>query len=166
MDGREIKVSLAHRAVGVLMCNARLHHRVVERRLSGLGVHNSQHWMLMYLSRTGKIPAQKEIAEDMNMSPASVAATIKKLAQGGYIEKTGCDSDNRRNQISITPAGMQIVRQSRSYFEEIERAMFGGLREDEIQALCDTLGKIMENLNRYEESLNERDSQTKGVDET
>ena len=35
MDGREIKVSLAHRAVGVLICNARLHHRVVERRLSG-----------------------------------------------------------------------------------------------------------------------------------
>ena len=61
---------------------------------------------------------------------------------------------------------MQIVQQSRSYFEEIERAMFRGLREDEIQALCDTLGKIMENLNRYEESLNERDSQTKGVDET
>ena len=166
MDGKEVKVPLTHRAVGVLVCNARLHHRIVERRLSGLGVHNSQHWMLMYLARTGKIPSQKEIAEDMNMSPASVAATIKKLAQGGYIEKTGCDSDNRRNQISITSEGMRVVQQSRSYFEQIEQAMFKGLSEEEIQTLCDTLGKIMGNLNEYEETLNMGDSQTKGVDET
>lgn len=166
MDGKEIKVTLAHRAVGMLVCDARLHHRIVERRLSGLGVHNSQHWMLMYLARTGKIPSQKEIAENMNMSPASVAATVKKLAQGGYIEKTGCDSDNRRNQISITPKGMQVVQQSRSYFEEIEQAMFNGLSEEQMQALCDTLGVMMGNLTKYEESLNARDSQTKGVDET
>lgn len=166
MDAGKIKVPLAHRAVGALICDARLHHRIVERRLSGLGVHNSQHWMLMYLARTGKIPAQKEIAEDMNMSPASVAATVKKLSQGGYIEKTGCDSDNRRNQISITPKGMQVVQQSRSYFEQIEQAMFKSLSEEQIQTLCDTLGVIMENLNEYEESLNARDSQTKGVDET
>lgn len=166
MDAGKIKVTLAHRAVGMLMCNARLHHRIVERRLSGLGVHNSQHWMLMYLARTGKIPSQKGIAENFNMSPASVAATIKKLAQGGYIEKTGCDSDNRRNQISITPKGMQVVQQSRSCFEEIEQAMFAGLSEEQMQALCETLGVIMENMNQYEESLNASDSQTKGVDET
>lgn len=166
MDPSGKNVTLAHRAVGMVICDARLHHRVLEKRLTCLGMHNSQHWMLMYLARTGKLPSQKEIAEGMNMSPASVAATVKKLAQGGYIEKIGCASDNRRNQISITPEGMRIVNESRAYFEQIERAMFSGLSEEEIGTLCGTLGKIMENLNKYEESLNAGEPQAKGVNET
>ena len=40
--------------IDALIHTMRLHHRVVERRIDGLGVHHSQHRMLMRLSDLGR----------------------------------------------------------------------------------------------------------------
>lgn len=161
MENRERRDTPAHRALGLIIESSKMHRRVVERRLSGMGVHHSQHRLLMHLARIGKYPSQKEIAEQFNVSPASVAVTLKKLAQNGYIEKIGCDEDNRRNEISITPAGMQIVSRSRDCFDQIEQAMFEGMTEQEVGALCDSLARLCRNLNQYEAGLNARDASPK-----
>ena len=68
------------KAVGLLHRVMRRHHALVERKTCDLGIHHSQHRMLMTLARRQEdTPSQKELAERLGISAAAVTATLKKL---------------------------------------------------------------------------------------
>ena len=161
MDRTKPDASLYHRAMKLVFCMTHSHRRVVEKCISGLGIHHSQHRLLMQLARDGNTPSQTELAKNFDVSPASIAVMLKKLAAAGYIEKSGSAEDGRRNQISITPAGREIVSKSCVYFEDIEEKMFEGVPEEDIGAMMRCLSRMRENLTQYEEGLSQPASQTK-----
>lgn len=134
-----------HEAVDTLIHSMRAHHRVVERRIEGMGVHHSQHRMLMRLDRMGRMASQKEIADALDVSPACVARTLKHLSAAGLIDKQE-GQDNRRNEISITPAGRQMIEETLNTFLEIDRDMFAGISESELTALIRTMRRVQQNL--------------------
>ena len=123
----------------------RLHHRIVEKRVEGLGVHHGQHRMLMKVSCLGKSASQKALAEAMDVSPANVARALKQLTAAGLIEKAE-GADGRCNEISLLPEGQALVENSRAIFREIGAEMFEGVSEGEMEALGDILRKIQANL--------------------
>lgn len=129
----------------------RLHHRIVERRIEGLGVHHSQHRMLMKLSKLGTSASQKDIAEAMDVSPACVARTLKQLAAAGLIDRAE-GADGRCKAISILPEGRRLVDDSLAVFRKIGAEMFDGVSEDELAALTRTLRRIQANLSAMEQS--------------
>ena len=55
----------------------RMQHRIIEARVRRLGIHPSQHILLMHLSQMGRFPSQTQIAQELDVSPASVARTLK-----------------------------------------------------------------------------------------
>ena len=131
------------RAVGLFIRVMRRHHACVERRIGDLGIHHSQHRMLMQLAkREGERPSQKELAEAMGISPAAVTVTLKKLEKEGYICRSMTDEDNRRNEIRITEKGRTKVAESRVIFESVDTAMFEGFTEDEMETLIRFMERI------------------------
>ena len=82
----------------------RLHRKVVEQELSTTGVYRSQHRILMCLAKNPHI-SQTELAERQEVSTSAIAVSLKKLQQGGYIQKELDQRDNRFNQICITEKG-------------------------------------------------------------
>ena len=142
----------------------RLHHRIVEKRIDGLGVHHSQHRMLMRLSQLGKSASQKDLAEAMDVSPACVARTLKHLSAEGLVEKTE-GADGRCNAISITPAGARLVEDSLALFRRIDAEMFRGLSADELNRLNALLARLQDNLSDMEKRDAEGSpSERKGAD--
>ena len=131
--------------IDALIHTMRLHHRIVEKRIDGLGVHHSQHRMLMKASFMGRSASQKALAAAMDVSPACVARTLKQLSAAGLIEKSE-GADGRCNEISVLPAGRRIVEDSRAVFRQIDDEMFRGVSGEEMEALERVLGKIRENL--------------------
>ncbi len=131
--------------IDLLIHTMRLHHRIVEKRVEGMGVHHGQHRMLMKVSFLGKSASQKALAEAMDVSPANVARTLKQLAAAGLIEKTE-GADGRCNEISLLPEGQALVEGSRAIFREIGAEMFEGVSEGEMEALGGILRKIQANL--------------------
>ena len=125
-----------------------LHHSAVEGRVSRLGIHHSQHRMLMHLARYEHIPAQRELAEEMGITPAAATTTLKRLEKAGYIARTAGDGDNRRREIRITEKGLLQVEASRDMFDAIDRATFEGLSDAEIETLSTLLGRMQDNLLR------------------
>ncbi len=111
-----------------------------------MGIHHSQHRMLMHLARREQSPSQKELAEHMGISPAAVANTLKKLEKEGYITRAATDEDNRRNAIRITDQGLAKVAESREIFDAVDRAMFEGMNEEELLTLSALVHRIDENL--------------------
>ena len=132
-------------AIDLLIDTMRLHHRIVEKRVEGLGVHHGQHRMLMKVSFLGKSASQKALAEAMDVSPANVARTLKQLSAAGLIEKAE-GVDGRCNEISLLPEGREMVENSRAIFREIGEEMFEGVSEGEMEALDGILRKIQANL--------------------
>ena len=131
----------------------RTHKRVVERRISELGIHGGQHHMLMLLSKLGECPAQNELARRMDISPASAATMLKRLESAGYIERRARSSDERCNEVRITEKGHQVVDQSVRIFEDVDRRVFEGIGPEERDRLCSSLEKVLGNLRRIEKEI-------------
>lgn len=132
-------------AIDVMLRAMRLHHRIVEKRIDGLGVHHSQHRMLMKLARMEGGAAQKDIAEALDVSPACVARTLKQLNAAGLVDKAE-GADGRRREISLLPQGRQLVEDSLAVFRQIDAGMFRGVSGEELSAFTGILRRIQNNL--------------------
>lgn len=125
----------------------RLHRKVVEQELNATGVYRSQHRLLMCLAKNPHI-SQKELAERQEISTSAIAVSLKKLQQGGYIQKELDQRDNRFNQICITEKGQKVVEESQNIFQRIEEEMFRGFSDEELKAFGGALDRICGNLER------------------
>lgn len=124
----------------------RMHHIQVERRVACLGIHHSQHRMLMYLAHSETMPSQRELADAMGISPAAVTATLKCLEKEGYISREMTAEDNRRNRVCITEEGRRKVSESHAIFESVDSTAFDGFTEGELADLRALLSRMLNNL--------------------
>ena len=135
------------RAVGLLHRVMRRHHALVERRTCDLGIHHSQHRMLIALAkRQDNVPSQKELAEILGISAAAVTSTLKRLEREGYITRSMTDEDNRKNEIRITEKGIAKLLEGRAIFETSDRTMFDGFAPEEIATFISFMERIDRNL--------------------
>ena len=145
MSGRYHKICHMQMHIG------RMQHRIIEARVRSLGIHPSQHVLLMHLSQMGRFPSQAQIAEELDISPASVARTLKRLETGGYIERCGSDVDGRRNEIAISKKGEEMVRRSKEIFSVLEADSFAAFSPEELEQMEALMQKMMNNLRRMEQ---------------
>ena len=129
----------------------RTHHAICDGRARGLGVHPSQHMLLMHLSTMEEIGSQRELAEHMGISPAALAVSLGKLESGGYIAKEVSSYDCRVKTLAITEKGRALVAESKTIFDGIDREMFAGISEDEARAFFEVLRRLHQNLDRMKE---------------
>lgn len=149
------KEALYREAMGNIIKTSRLNRRVMDGKIQQLGIHHSQHFLLMFLSRQAEMPSQREIAKEFDISPAAVATAIKKLEQGGYIEKNIAREDGRTHEIGLTAQGRCVVEKSRVLFQEKDMEIFEGIEEQEILQMKKTLEKVLQNLKKLEEKQRE-----------
>lgn len=140
-----------HAMMDLIMRMNRAHHRVVERTLSRTDMHGGQHRMLMALSRCGRLATQKELAQRMDISPATVATMLKKLERGGYIVRRAGDADGRCNEVEITKQGYEVIERTHRTFSDIEQRMFEGFAEEELCALQGFIERVNTNLRAMED---------------
>ena len=136
--------------VHLMMSALRLHRIRCEQLVGQLGIHHSQHQLLMYLSKSRNAPSQKDIAKEFGVSYAAVAVTIKKLESSGYISRTTDDKDMRQNRIQITQQGRKIIDRSRSIFHSVDKCMFKDFNDDQLNEFTNYLMKIETNLSDEE----------------
>ena len=137
-----------------LKCN-RLHHALIESKVSALGLHRSQHTMLLTINHIGNI-SQKELAQSMEISPAAVAVTLKKLGAQGYIERRSSSSDSRVNNITITEKGREIIEKTTKIFDEVDEQTFRGFTEEKLERLYEALNQLSQDLQSVHKSLREK----------
>ena len=142
--------SLIDSAVKVTLRVNRCHRQLIEERVRDIGFHRTAHMTLMHLARTDKSPSQKELAERFSITPAAVTGILKNLERDGYITRSA-GKDSRVNEISITSLGREVVERSREAFFDVDRAMFDGLTESEIETFLSIMERIEKNLIRKKE---------------
>ena len=126
--------------------------RLIERSFQSLGIHGGQHRLLMELERRGPAPKQTELARCMDITPASVANMLKRLENGGYIERSARSGDERCNEVQITPKGLSVVQVSKQTFMAVDACMLRGFSDEDITRLQRYFERIEENLRQAEEA--------------
>ncbi len=132
--------------VRTLIHTDKLHRNLVEKRMAKLGLHRSQHIMLLCIMGFDSPPTQKDIAETLGLSAATVAVTIKKLECSEFIAKVRSDGDSRCNHITITEKGKNILETAREIFDNIDNTTFSGISDDELDVFVSVFEKMTRNL--------------------
>lgn len=126
--------------------------RSISKKVEDTGVYRSQHRLLMILGKHSEC-SQTELAEMMDISPAAVAVSLKKLEKAGYVSRQCHQDDNRVNQLAVTPKGWKLIDISIEYFKEMEEAFFGDFSQEELEQLESYFTRIIKNGENYYESL-------------
>lgn len=132
-------------AVGA-MHRLELLRRIKARSLmADSGLHPGQPRLLEYI-RCHPGCTQKEAADELDVTPASAAASLKRLEKAGYVTRTQDDKDARRNQLYMTEAGLAQMDEHRRRFAALDEKMFAGMTEAEIEAFRRACEKMFDNL--------------------
>ena len=113
--------------------------------LNDSGLHPGQPRILEYI-RSHPGCTQKETADELDVTPASAAASLKRLEKAGLVERRPDDSDARRNRLFLTEQGIARLEENKKRFEALDQAMFAGFQEDEVEAFRRACEKMFDNL--------------------
>lgn len=147
-------------AVHLFLLTDRMHRRAIEANLSALGIHRSQHRLLLHLARCGGVASQKELASCLEISAAAVAVTVKKLEKNQLLRRTVSKTDNRCKVLMITPLGKEVLERSYQAFLKTDEIMMRGISEKEQQNMIGLFQRMQENLRTL---LPERESEAQKV---
>lgn len=126
-------------------CN-QLYKRIIDKNLAGAEIYASQHRILRLLDHKSMM-SQKEIAEVMEVSTATVAVTLKKMEKSGYVEKSMDAEDNRFNKIKITDQGRKMLHQGFDIMNRIDRDTALGFTEEELKQFTSLMERFYNRLN-------------------
>ena len=128
------------------MCRVTLLHRyAISTSLSGMKLYRGQPEILEYLNEHGDC-SQKELADFLGVTPASIATSLKRMSKSGFIERTSDENDRRINRLRLTEKGKEIRLAGRAECDRVDKAMFNGFSDEEISSFTDMLSRIAENL--------------------
>ena len=89
---------------------------------------------------------QAELAEHLQVSPASVAVSVRRMQKAGLIGRRTDSSDLRRNRIYVTELGKERNEMLRNAFEKIDDKLFSGFTDEDIARLNGYLDRLIKNL--------------------
>ena len=134
-----------YEAVGA-MHRLELLRRIKARSLmADSGLHPGQPRLLEYI-RSHPGCTQKEAADELDVTPASAAASLKRLEKAGFVTRQTDEKDARRNQLFLTDAGRQQIEENRRQFDALDARMFSGMTESEVAAFRSACEKMFDNL--------------------
>lgn len=124
----------------------RLHRQAFDGVLGNLGIHRSQHRILVYIKKNGPVCSQKEIARHFDVSAAAVASAMRRLEAEGYLTRCVPDEDTRRREVHITPAGEAVLEKTWQIFSSVDEAMFCDFSDEELRSLTAELDRVQTSL--------------------
>ncbi len=123
-----------------------MHRRMMEQNLLGTGLHRAQHRLLMALSLEASC-SQVELAKLLEVSPATIAVSLKTLEKNGWITRRVQREDTRANFVELTEKGRELVEDSRDFFDTVDSEMYRGFDREDLIRLSRYMDVIYENMN-------------------
>lgn len=130
----------------------RLRHRTMHRYFQSIGMFNGHPHLLFHIRRDPGI-TPKALAEQMEIAPATVAISVKRLETAGLVRREGDPQDGRVTHLFLTPAGEDMDEACRRGRQFLMNSLYQGLSHEEQSTLFTLLGKMSENLQEACEAL-------------
>ena len=126
----------------------RAHHNAIYAALTDQGLQDvGQPKLLILLStlESGSV-TQRELAQALHVSPATMSASLKSLERRGYVSKQSGEKDGRCKLVAITQKGLDAVQRCREALKSVDDRIFTGFDPQEVEWLKDAHKRILANL--------------------
>lgn len=134
-----------HEAIGA-MHRLDLLRKIQSRNAFGpLGLHPGQPPLMHYIMAHPGC-TQKEAADELDITPASAAASLKRLEKAGLVERKTDEKDARRNCLFITKEGKTRLEEHRKIIDALDEKMFAGFSEEDIAVFRRSCERMFDNL--------------------
>lgn len=122
-----------------------LRRACIQEATADIGLYFGQLPILEYVIEHDQC-TQKEIADAIHVTPASVAISTKRMQKAGLLEKTVSNNNLRCNRLTVTLKGRELSRQYRSKFDEVDQKMFASFAESELEQFGGYLDRLIMNI--------------------
>lgn len=134
---------------------------IIRRMLRNRGtmnfsVHPGQLFILEFVKANSGC-TQSEVAQNLMITPASVALSTKRMEKSGLLKKQPDKKNLRCKRLYITEKGEQLSSHCRKVFDEIDIAMLAGFSEQELEIFNNFVDRFLSNLDK-EYSLDVEDT--------
>ncbi len=127
----------------------RMRHNCIKAEFENRSLLEASHPLILFTLRyemKDMTASQKEIGDAIGISPPTVAISIKRMEKTGLVHKVSDETDLRRNLITLTEKGMNLVEECSLAFNKIARGMFEGFSETERAQLKEFYIRMIQNL--------------------
>lgn len=136
-----MKPATARQKFGFLIHDvSRMRRTYFDQALKPLGITRAQWWALGNISRhadDGMI--QTELANILETGKVSVGGLIDRLEEADLVYRQADKSDRRVKRIFITDKGFELIDHMAEVGEDLDKALFKGISDDELAAASDVL---------------------------
>ena len=127
--------------------------QATEPYFSRFGISGPQWAILRVLQRAAEADeaplAHKEIGRRLLLQPPSVTAIVDRLERQGWVRRGSPPKDLRVRPVSLTAAGLQLVRRVEHGHRAHVGRVFAGLDADELVRLRGLLEKLQSHLSAH-----------------
>lgn len=120
----------------------RRYHQTVHGKV---GTRQGQGKILSILRRENGI-GQKELAERLQIRPASLSELLDKMQKSGWIQRQVNERDRRKINVFLTDSGQIVSEQMMEARRDMANGVFGVLNQEEQTQLETLLSKLISEL--------------------
>lgn len=129
---------------------SKLHHQTVQKLFAGKEIFPGQPPLLRALSaKDGQ--SQKELAEEMQITPATLNVMIGRMEKNGLVARRADPSDQRISRVWITDKGRIAHQDLKGIIAAMDRTCFETFTTEEKIVFRRLLLQMYENLKKAEE---------------
>lgn len=121
---------------------SRAWHRLADSVLAEFAISNSSGWCLTHLSRLGPDTRQRELADAIGITPASLTRTLADLDRRGLVARQADKGDRRANHVRLTDAGAALAQQIEARLTALRAELLDGLPDKDIALMVSMLDHI------------------------
>ncbi|MBB1492471.1 MarR family transcriptional regulator [Paracoccus sp. MC1854] len=129
---------------------ARRWRRVLDARLTQVGLTDATWVPLVHLKETGGGITQKDLAARVGVDGSSLVRVIDILSREGLVERRRDETDGRARLVHLTEQGERRLAGIRRELAEAEEAMLADLSDPEIAAMLAHLETIERRISTLE----------------
>ena len=121
----------------------------IDNRLRAQTGQSRARWQALFAIAFGPQPVTlTDLGQRLYVQWPTLVRVVEGLAADGLIERVDNPRDGRSKLVSLTPAGLAVVRQIQPILDEERRAMLAGLDDDELRICTDLLDRMSERVAR------------------
>lgn len=128
-------------------------HRILENKMSDLGLSSIQSRMLGYLyfqSREGKKVLQRELETEFQIRKSSITSVVQMLERKGLVQRIPVSGDARQKELILTEKGIAVQKTVLGRLDELEDLVNGAMSPEERNLWFACIRKIETRLKEAE----------------
>lgn len=128
-------------------------HRIIEKKMSDLGLSSIQSRMLGYLyfqSRSGEKVFQKELEKEFQIRKSSITSVMQMMERKGLVRRIAVPGDARQKELVLTEQGIMVQETVIKRLDALEKMVNEVMNPEEKKLLYSCIRKIETRLKEAE----------------